>query len=265
MAVVITKQPAAVTIKEGEKLSLSVTATGTNVTYQWKKNDADISGKTGASLTVTSAKPSDSGTYTVMVKDDEDEKLSDPAIVKVNAKVLPKITTQPSDVTVTEGDAIELKVVATGATSYQWKKDDVDLPSQTKATFGIASSALTDAGSYTVVVTNDDGSVTSNPAVVKVDAKVVPPTDDRPVYLPWYLDVPKFAFVHLPAESLAVIRKDDSLDGDDAYIRGIKKAVAEYETVVAQDSRNGYFHKFTASEMTFDIGSMFDRKKEFVF
>ena len=64
--------------------------------------------------------------------------------------------TGPQGQTVLEGASVNLSVSATanGTLSYQWKKDGQDLSGKTTATLGFGAVALSDAGSYTVVVTN---------------------------------------------------------------------------------------------------------------
>jgi hypothetical protein len=51
----------------GGKTTLFVSASGDNLTYQWKKNGQSISGATSAALTFDEARPQDSGNYTVVV------------------------------------------------------------------------------------------------------------------------------------------------------------------------------------------------------
>ncbi len=46
---------------------------------------------------------------------------------------------------------------------YQWRKDVVDLAGATSATHSLPFALTTQAGSYTVVVSNPAGSVTSAP------------------------------------------------------------------------------------------------------
>ncbi len=87
------------------------------------------------------------------------------------------ITTQPQSQTVTVGTTATFTVVATGtpAPTYQWRKgtstliDGSPISGATTATLTITNAQLTDAGSYTVVVTNSSGSVTSQPALLGVD------------------------------------------------------------------------------------------------
>ena len=58
-----------------------------------------------------------------------------------------------------------MSVVADGAglLTYQWQHGGTSVPGQTGATFVLASPALADAGDYTVVVTDANGSITSQP------------------------------------------------------------------------------------------------------
>ena len=82
----------------------------------------------------------------------------------------PAITTQPSSSTVISGGAASFSVVASGTSplAYQWKKDGSSISGATSSTYTIASTQTTDAGSYTIVVTNSAGSVTSNPIELKI-------------------------------------------------------------------------------------------------
>lgn len=164
----ITQQPTNQTVNEGGTLTLSVVAT--NATgYQWKKDGEDITSATSATYTKQSVLPSDAGSYTCVVSGEAGTSVtSDAATVTVNA--LPVITQQPSGQTVNEGGNINLEVTATGATGYQWKKDGSDIPSATNATYSKSGALPADAGSYTCVVTGAGGAVTSNAAVVTVNA-----------------------------------------------------------------------------------------------
>ena len=62
-------------------------------------------------------------------------------------------------------------MVATGTPplSYQWKKGTTSLPGANEASLTLTSVTSADAGSYTVVVTNMAGSVTSDAAVLTVN------------------------------------------------------------------------------------------------
>lgn len=83
----------------------------------------------------------------------------------------PGIATQPVGQDVYLWQQANLTVVATGyPLNYQWRKDGEDLAGATGDTFTLPFSHTDQTGSYTVVVTNPRGSVTSAPpAVLKVN------------------------------------------------------------------------------------------------
>lgn len=82
----------------------------------------------------------------------------------------PQVTTHPANLTAFAGGAARFTVVATGATSYQWRKNTVSLaPAGTAATLVIDPVLAADTGaSYDCIVTNANGSVTSNAGVLTV-------------------------------------------------------------------------------------------------
>lgn len=71
MATSITTQPTNQATTLGGTFTLSVVATGINLTYQWKKNGVNIATNgTGATYTKSSAMGRDAGVYTVVVHSD---------------------------------------------------------------------------------------------------------------------------------------------------------------------------------------------------
>lgn len=170
VAPAITTQPVAQTICEGAALNLSVTATGTGLTYQWKKDGGDIAGATSASYSVAAATSANAGSYTVAITNTCGNQLSAAVAVIVNPR--PVITVQPTAQAGCNGANVTFNVTATlsaGTISYQWKKDGADVAGATNASYTVAASAA-NAGNYTVVVSNGSCSVTSNPAALTVTA-----------------------------------------------------------------------------------------------
>ncbi|OHE89066.1 MAG: hypothetical protein A3G75_16625 [Verrucomicrobia bacterium RIFCSPLOWO2_12_FULL_64_8] len=171
VAPTITTQPTSQTVTAGSNASFSVAASGTPApTYQWKKDGTDISGATSSSYSITGVQASDAGNYTVVVTNIAGSATSNTATLTVN--VAPAITTQPGSQTVAVGSDTSFTVVATGtpAPTYQWKKDGTDISGATSATYSITNVQTSHAGNYTVVVTNSVSSVTSDTAVLTVNA-----------------------------------------------------------------------------------------------
>jgi len=81
------------------------------------------------------------------------------------------------------GTSATITVTATGTAplSYQWKLHGVNIPGATSATLTLANITPANAGSYTVVVSNLEGSATSNPVTLTV---ILPPPPPAPVFAP---------------------------------------------------------------------------------
>jgi beta-galactosidase len=83
----------------------------------------------------------------------------------------PSITTQPANQSVTAGQTATFSVVATGTgtLTYQWSKNGAAISGATAANYTTPATSASDSGSsFTVVVTNSAGSVTSNAATLSV-------------------------------------------------------------------------------------------------
>jgi Immunoglobulin domain len=84
--------------------------------------------------------------------------------------VAPSITTQPSSQTATAGSSVTLAVVASGTdTTYQWYKGDSAISGATSASYTINPTATSDSGTYSVVISNSAGSVTSSSVTLTVN------------------------------------------------------------------------------------------------
>ena len=166
----LTTQPASQTIVAGQPATLTVAATGSGpLTYQWKKDTAAIAGATNASYTIAATTTADAGSYTVEVSNPYGTTPS--AAATLTIATLAQISAQPATQTITAGQGATLTVSATGtpAPTYQWYKDGVALAGATSATYTIAATSATDAGSYTVELTNAAGTVTSAAATLTVN------------------------------------------------------------------------------------------------
>lgn len=86
---------------------------------------------------------------------------------------LPQITNQPADLTVIEGNDAVFSVSTTGGTgalSYQWLEDGVDIPDATENNLSLGAVSIDDSGRvYSVRITNANGSsITSDNATLEV-------------------------------------------------------------------------------------------------
>lgn len=91
-------------------------------------------------------------------------------IVYSGGVTAPVITGQPQSQTVAIGGTATFTVTATGspAPTYQWRKNGTNISGATSATYSKSNVVAGDAGTYSVVVTNSAGSVTSNNATLTV-------------------------------------------------------------------------------------------------
>ncbi|MCD6557187.1 MAG: immunoglobulin domain-containing protein, partial [Bacteroidales bacterium] len=83
----ITTQPASVNANAGDNITFSVVAEGSNLSYQWQFNSADITGETADLYTINNVQVSDAGNYDVVVSGDCGNVTSDIAVLTVASSV----------------------------------------------------------------------------------------------------------------------------------------------------------------------------------
>lgn len=169
-APVITQQPLTQRIPAGENLILTVAAKGTEpLSYQWRFKGADLPGQTGTSLTLVNLQAEDAGDYVVVVSNSVNVTLSDTATLTVTP-VGPTITSFPASRSVPVGAEVSFSTAAKGTEplSFQWRFYAGDIPGGTNATLTVVNVQSNNAGSYSVLVTNDVGSALSTPATLSI-------------------------------------------------------------------------------------------------
>ncbi|PYJ85850.1 MAG: hypothetical protein DME22_07625 [Verrucomicrobia bacterium] len=84
----------------------------------------------------------------------------------------PIITTEPQSQTALAGSTVTFSVVVSGSEplSYQWRLNGVNIPGATSASYTISNAQPTQAGDYTVVVSNAAETITSAAALLTVNA-----------------------------------------------------------------------------------------------
>jgi sugar lactone lactonase YvrE len=174
-----TTQPLSQTLAMGSSVTFTAAATGTPPpTYQWRKDNVDIAGATGASFSIAAFTSGDVGSYTVVATNAAGSVTSKTAALWLNmgGTILPGFVKQPADLSVLVGSVATFTVDAGQAPlSYQWRKDNVNIAGANSATFGISSATLDDAGSYTVVATSPTGFNTSDAATLAVTTVAIAP------------------------------------------------------------------------------------------
>ena len=159
----------------GSNALFTVTAGGTApLSYQWQFNGAAMAGATNPTLTLANAQPTNAGNYAVIVTNAAASVTSAVAVLTVLTP--PAITTQPQSLTSAAGTTASFSATATGSAplSYQWRLNGVNLANggrisgATTTTLTISGVQSADAGSYTLVVSNGAGSVTSAAAALTV-------------------------------------------------------------------------------------------------
>jgi hypothetical protein len=165
----ITAQPQPKTVVRDQTAMFSVTAGGSApFLYQWRLNTVSLVGATNSTLTLTNVQAVQAGNYSALVYNSAGSSLSSNALLTVNIPAT--ITNQPVSQSITNNLTATFSVgaVGTGALLYQWRFNDTDLPGATNTTLVITNVQLANAGTYTVRVTDEIGSATSQPAVLIV-------------------------------------------------------------------------------------------------
>ena len=139
--------------------------------YQWSLNGTNILGATNSVLTLSNAQTNNAGSYVVLVSNNFGSVTSSIAVLTVNVPA--SISLPPQSQTVRAGSNANFTVTASGTSplNYQWQFNGNPISGATNSLFTVNSAQLTNAGGYSVVVTNIAGSVTSAVAVLMVEAQ----------------------------------------------------------------------------------------------
>ncbi len=166
--------PATQTLCEGLSVTYSVTATGSGLTYQWRKGGQNINGATAPQYTISSLTPNNAGTYDCLVTSScGTPATSNQAVLNVEPGA--SITTQPQGTTICEGASATFTVAATGnGLTYKWKKNGTVITGATASSYTATTVSQSDAGNYTCDVSATCGSPQTSQAANLV--VVSPPT-----------------------------------------------------------------------------------------
>jgi uncharacterized repeat protein (TIGR03803 family) len=174
-------------IVAGSAFDYSITASNIPKSYGASGLPPGLSVNTSTGL--ISGTPTMSGTYYLSLTATNDGGAASGTLPVV---VLgPAITTPPGNQSATAGQSMTFTVVAagTGTVTYQWQANGTNIPGANGASYTIPSVAVADSGSYSVIISDSNGTVTSFFTVAVLPA--------IPALPPW-------AYVLLPAFILFV-------------------------------------------------------------
>jgi uncharacterized delta-60 repeat protein len=161
----IVAAPASRIVPDGTVVTLSVNAFGASpLTYAWKFNGTTILNANGPSYTINPVSPTTAGNYSVVVSNGSGAVTSSNATISVTpvAPTLGSIaSTFGRNIPVGANTDLSVAVTATPPLSYQWRLNGTAIPGATKSDYFITNAQLTHAGTYSVVVTNAQGTATS--------------------------------------------------------------------------------------------------------
>ena len=172
--------PANQTFAPGQ-ITFNATAVGGDTdNLTWTATSGTFSGSVWTS-------PNTAGTYTITATSADDPSKSVTTTAVISA---PVVTAQPISENVCVNSPISLSVTANYAASYQWylipsgstSTTGTAISGATSSSYYVGSAQTTNAGTYTVVVTNPAGSVTSNIATVGVGSSITSNPNNVTIY-----------------------------------------------------------------------------------
>jgi len=165
----ILTQPAPADVSVGVRVLLVAGVVGTDLQCQWFKNGEPLAGATNRTLNIQVVTFADAGSYRLRISNllgtlDSNE---------AELRVWPPITIlqQPIAARIRVGDSLRLFVQANGPEplTYQWYRDNLQLPGKTSAELILTNAATTDSGNYWVRISGIAGAVVSSFAQVIVE------------------------------------------------------------------------------------------------
>ena len=159
----ITAQPVSQLVYANSNSTFSVTATGANLTYQWLRNNAAVSGATGATykFAATSLKV---GNYTVRVSNTKGNVTSSPASLTLRPAAEWEWTNSGPSAPVQAGSSATFSVgsvTGPGTIAYQWLKNGAPISGKTSSALAFNPVSITDGGLYTLKITTSAGTIST--------------------------------------------------------------------------------------------------------
>jgi len=190
---VVTLEPVNQTACIGGSVNFSVVASGTGLSYQWRKGNVNlidglnIDGATNDTLTIDPISLSDTSSfYNVIVTGGCGGDTSINVSLMLN--VAPIITMEPINQTVCAGSAVDFSVAATGnGLTYHWRKgtvnliDGLNVDGATNDTLTIDPTSLSDTSSFYNVIVFDGCGLSDTSINVSLMLNVAPIITIEPI------------------------------------------------------------------------------------
>jgi hypothetical protein len=164
----ITGGPNNIRIIAGGSATMTVTYAGTApFSFQWFQDGYPLPGATNATLGFINASAANEGDYHLVIQNNYGSITSSTGTVAILYP--PQITASPKSQTVNQGSITTLEVTADGRQpmGYTWYKNGIKLPFTTRI-ITLVNVQTSDAGGYSVTVTNSDGTAYSSTASLVV-------------------------------------------------------------------------------------------------
>src|SRR6185503_12640602 len=138
-------------------------------TIQWRFNGMDIPGETNAYLQFLVTSTNQFGGYSVVLSNAFGVATSRVAQLTVFVSP-PEITFQPADLTVNAGNSASFWVGVLGSPppTFQWRLNGMNIPGATNQSLNFTAGFTNQEGGYSVIVSNEFGSVTSRVATLDI-------------------------------------------------------------------------------------------------
>ena len=173
----LTTQPQSRAVTNGGSASFTVVATG-SPTYQWRKFGTNMPGATSATYAIGATTTNSAGNYTLVASNSSGAITSRVAVLTVLDP--PSIASQPQSLIVTNGNIAAFQVAAFGIPppTYQWRFNGTPLAGATAASLVLTNVSPSQAGDYTVLLSNSVSTTVSAIARLTV---LFPPTLSHPL------------------------------------------------------------------------------------
>ena len=183
---IVVSNPQSVFLNLGDTVSLNVEAIGTPpLAYQWQKNYADILGAISTNYTIAVAASNDIAGYRCVVTNIYGAATSTIALLAFNVPV--SIVSNPVSAVKNPGIDVGFKIVVAGTPpiTYQWQKNNTDIPGADSALYLMESVVSTNEGAYRCIASNILNAVTSAVATLTVNGPTYVITQPQSITNDW--------------------------------------------------------------------------------